>query len=90
MNKIHKGVFITPLEDGRVEVDADELLEAGLPPQQVEGGLAAAAWVVAAQYPEHRPYLLLDRVSASLADATAEFEQALALAREAMVAGGVG
>lgn len=84
-------VFVTPIDDRAVEVDTDELYEAGQPPHRVEGGLVEAARFVAAHYAERQPVLLSDKDAGSLeADALVdEFEQALRGARVALK-GGVG
>ena len=89
MNETQRLVFVTPRDDYQVEVDTDELYEAGEPPHLVGGGLDEAARFVVARYPEYRPFLLSDRDAGSLeADAlVAEFGRAL---RGARVAGGVG
>lgn len=78
-----KTVFVTPLAEGLVEVDTDELYEAGQPPHRVDGDLAAAALFVVEQYPGRRPLLLSDKDAGSLeADAlVVAFEQALVVAR---------
>lgn len=86
-----KAVFVTPLGDGRVEVDTDELYEAGQPPHWVEGGLDEAAQFVAAHYAGRQPVLLSDKDAGSLeADALVdEFVRALQRARK-VAGGGVG
>jgi hypothetical protein len=73
-----KLVFVTPLDDGEVEVDTDELCAAGEPPHRVAGGLVGAARFVVAQYPGYRPLLLSEKAAGSVeADAlVAEFERA--------------
>ena len=79
-----KAVFVTPLAGGLVEVDTDELYEAGQAPHRVEGDLAAAALFVVERYPGRRPLLLSDKDAGSLeADALVdEFEGALRVARQ--------
>lgn len=69
-------VFVTPLDDGRVEVDTDELYAAGLPPH-VASSLRTAAWLVASRYAAHRPMLLFENPeSKEAAAALGQFRQA--------------
>ena len=69
-------VFVTPLEDGRVEVETDDALAAGRLPEVVEN-LRHAALVVVTRYPTLRPVLLFEEPESEAAqEALRAFRQA--------------